>query len=213
MKKCDLVIVMLHWMMVVVLLGAAATGILLWDKALQPRAAIVFPPENVGVIHICLSIAVVALFCLHLWYLRHKNFLSGIALRLRFRRKGQCFWRRVNILFYWVLTLTIAFETASGILLTKLINQDVLARIFMIERGPLLTFHLYLVLIILAFPFAHLTAHWLDGRFGRILSMFRPHVFPRKPSLLDTIVMLKAHNASLRERVKDAPDSQYTSRR
>jgi hypothetical protein len=214
MKKCDLVVVMLHWMLVVTLLGTAATGILIWDKALQPSAAFVFPPENVGVIHIGLSVAVAAFFFIHLSYLKHKNYLSSIALRLRMRHKGQCFWRRVNIMFYWVLLFTVILETVSGILLTKLINQDVLARIFMIERGPLLTFHLYLVLPIFVFPFAHVLAHWLDGRFGRILSMFRPHVFPRKPSLLDIIMKLKLRNALLLERVKDASiDPQHVSRR
>jgi hypothetical protein len=206
-KKSDVIIVLIHWPMVLILLSAAATGILLWDRDLQSYAAFIFPPENVGVIHIAVSMVVVGLFGLHLWYLKHKNFLSNIALRLRMRAKGQCFWKRVNILFYWVLVTTIFLETFSGILLTKLVNQDVLARIFLIERSKLLIFHLYLVLPVLAFPIAHVTVHWLDGRFGKLASIFRPHVFARKPSLLDIIVMLKSHNARLRERVKNAGDS------
>jgi hypothetical protein len=204
MKKADLIIVMIHWMMVVILLGTAATGILLWDKDLQPLAAAVFAPENVGVIHISLSGAVVAIFLLHLWYLRHKNFLGRVALQCRMLRDGKCIWKRVNVAFYWVLLTAVFLETVSGVLLTKLVNQDVLARIFMIEKGPLLTFHLYLVLPILIFPFAHVTVHWLDGRLGKILSIFRPHVFPRKPSLVDIILTLKLQNVRLREKLKNA---------
>jgi hypothetical protein len=203
MKRSDLGIVMIHWMLVVVLLGAAASGICLWKKELQPQAAIVFPPQNVGVIHISLSVAILAFVLLHLWWLKHKRFLGHLAIQ-RIVVKGRMRWGRVNILLYWILLATILIETITGILLTKLINHDVLARIFGIEKAPLLSLHLYLVLPVLVFPIAHIAIHWLDGRLKKVLSIFRPHVFPRGMSHNDIVDWLRRENAGLREKIKDA---------
>lgn len=207
MKKTDLGIVIVHWMFVVVLLGSAASGICLWKKALAERAAFVFKPENVGVIHISLSVAVLAFVLLHLWWLKHKNFMSHISIRSSIVQNGQVRWRYVNVVLYWVLLAIIIVETITGALLTKLINHDVLASIFNIEKGPLAALHLYLVLPVLAFPIAHVTVHWLDGRLKKILSIFRPHVFPRKPSSADIMTLLRRENARLREKLKDVANS------
>ena len=138
--------------------------------------------------------ALVGIILLHLWYLKHKNFFSHITVE-RIIIKGQVRWRCVNNLLYWVLLITIVLETITGILLTKLVNQDVLASIFLIQKGPLLSLHLYLVLPILVFPIAHVLVHWLDGRHRRLLSMFLPHVFPRKPSSSDIVLLLRRENA------------------
>ncbi len=202
MKRSDLGIVMLHWMLVVTLLGAAASGICLWRKDFQPLAAVVFPPQNVGVIHISLSVAVLAFVLLHLWWLKHKRFLGHLAID-RIVIKGRVRWNRVNILLYWILLTAIAIETITGVLLTKLINHDVLTRIFGIEKAPLLSLHLYLVLPVLVFPIAHVAVHWLDGRLKKVLSIFRPHVFPRGASSDDIMNWLRRENAALREKIKD----------
>jgi cytochrome b subunit of formate dehydrogenase len=197
MKRSDLGIVMLHWVLVVVLLGSAASGVCLWKKELQPRAAFLFPPPNLGVIHISLSVAVVALILLYLWYLRHKNFGGHLTIRIRAQ------WKYANIMLYWALVIVIALETISGILLTKLINQDVLARVFGIEKMPLLALHLYLVLPILAFPIAHVFIHWMDGK---VLAIFRPRVFARRPSMTSIMIRLKEENIRLKQERGDARD-------
>ena len=207
MKKTDLGIVIVHWMFVVVLLGSAASGICLWKKALAERAAFVFKPENVGVIHISLSVAVLALVLLHLWWLKHKRFLGHIVIKSRIVQNGRVRWRYVNVLLYWFLLSVILTETITGAMLTKLINHDVLASIFNIEKGPLAALHLYLVLPVLAFPIAHVTVHWLDGRLKKILSIFRPHVFPRGASSNDIVNWLRRENAMLREKLKDGANS------
>lgn len=198
MKKSDLGVIMLHWMLVAALLGAVASGLCLWDKGLQARAAFLFEPDYVGVIHIGLSAAVVAILFLYFVYLKHKNFLSGLTLRLRLAN-GAVHWKRVNVMFYWILFGVIAMETITGILLTKLINQDVLARIFGIQRSPLLFLHLFLVAPILVFPIAHVAVHWLDGGHRKIFSIFRPRVSPRRPSLAVIMLRLKAENTRLKE--------------
>lgn len=200
-RKSDLVIVMLHWMLVVVILGAAVTGILLWDNTLQPQLAFLFEPKNVGVIHICLSMATAAFVLLYLWYLNHKNFFSHIVFRSIVINK-QVRWKYVNVLFYWVLFITIAVETVTGVLLTKLVNQDVLKSVFLIERWQLSLVHLYLVLPVLVFPVAHVMVHWLDGGLSKILSIFRPRVFQKKPSLAAIMAKLKEENLRLREKSK-----------
>ena len=93
----------------------------------------------------------------------------------------------------------VAVETVSGILLTKLIDKDVLAKVFGVERAPLAYLHLFLVAPILLFPVAHVTVHWLDGRSRRVLSIFRPHVYPRRPSMAAIMVKLREENARLRK--------------
>src|SRR5215471_6679490 len=122
MKGSDLGIIIIHWMMAVALLGAAASGLCLWDKDLRDLAAPIFVPTNVGVIHIGLSLAVAAMFLIHLWYLKHKNFLSHIAFQCRVVSKGRCLWRRVHVSLYWLLFTIVAIETVTGVLLTKLID-------------------------------------------------------------------------------------------
>ena len=207
MKRSDLGIVMLHWMLVVTLLGAAASGICLWKKEFQPQVAIIFPPQNVGVIHISLSVAILAFVLLHLWWLKHKRFLGHLFIRSWIVHNGRVRWNYVNILLYWALLATILIETITGVLLTKLINHDVLARIFGIEKTPLLSLHLYLVLPVLVFPIAHVACHWLDGRLKKVLSIFRPHVFPRGASSADITNWLRRENAALREKVRDSASS------
>ena len=194
---------MVHWILVVVLLGAAASGILLWKKELQPYVAFLFQAGKVGVIHISLSVALVGIILLHLWYLRHKNFFNHITIQ-SLRANGRVRWRYVNVLLYWVLFTIILLETITRVLLTKLVNQDVLASIFMIEKRPLLLAHLYLILPILVFPIAHVIVHWLDGQHRRLLSIFRPQVFPRCLSQGDIVQMLRRENASLRKNNRDA---------
>jgi cytochrome b subunit of formate dehydrogenase len=206
-KKSDLGIVMIHWMLAAALLGAAASGVCLWKKEFQPAAAAIFPPGDVGAIHIGLSIAVVALILLHFWYLLHKRFFGHIRPRWRIRPKGRIRWDSVNVLFYWALLAAIAAETVSGVLLTKLIDKDVLARVFMIERAPLLFLHWALVFPVLAFPIAHVACHWLDGRHKKLLAIFRPHVFPRGMSHNDIVNWLRRENAELREKVRDPASS------
>ena len=48
MKKSDLGIVIVHWILVVVLLGAATSGICLWKKELQPKVAFIFEAGKVA---------------------------------------------------------------------------------------------------------------------------------------------------------------------
>jgi hypothetical protein len=206
-KKSDLGIVMIHWMLVAALLGAAASGICLWKQEIKFHLSFLFVPQDVGVIHISLSIAVVALVLLHFWYLLHKRFFGHIRPRWRIRPKGRIRWDSVNVLFYWALLAAIAAETVSGVLLTKLIDKDVLARVFMIERAPLLFLHWALVFPVLAFPIAHVACHWLDGRHKKLLAIFRPHVFPRGASSADIANWLRRENAELREKVRDPVSS------
>jgi cytochrome b subunit of formate dehydrogenase len=198
-KRSDLGIVWLHWMMVVAILAASASGLCLWDKRLLPWMAFVFIPGNIGVIHIGLSVAVVAILLAYLWYQRHKNSLGHLSLW----RKETDRWKRAAVWLYWSLLAVIAVETITGILLTKLINPDVLAKVFSIERSRLAAAHLYPVAFILVFPFAHVTIHWLDGRWSKLLSIFRPKVFPRRPSRLDRIAKLRAENIRLKKERSD----------
>jgi hypothetical protein len=195
MKQSDLGVVMIHWMLAVTLMSAAASGLCLWAVWLKPRFAFLFEPDKVGAIHIGLSLAVVFIISIYLWYQKHKNTLDHLALK----RPLTSTWRRVGILLYWVMLAVIILETITGILLTKLIDKDVLAQVFGIERVPLATLHLFLVAPVLLFPVMHVTIHWLDGRSRRVLSIFRPHVYPRKPSVTVIMVKLREENARLRK--------------
>jgi cytochrome b561 len=195
MKKSDLGVIMIHWMLAVTLMSTAASGLCLWATWLQPPLAFLFEPGKVGAIHIGLGVAIMTLALVYLWYQKHKNTLDHLALR----RPLTASWRRVGILLYWVLFAIVIVETATGILLTKLIDKDVLVKVFGVERVPLATLHLFLVAPVLLFPVAHVTIHWLDGRGGRVLSIFRPHVYPRKPSVTVIMVKLREENARLRK--------------
>ena len=187
------------------LLGTALSGLALWDKRLQPHIAWLFPPENIGVIHIGLSISVVVIFTIYIAYLNYKNWLNHISLRLReLVVAGRVRWKDVAALFYWGLFLAIAIETVSGILLTKLIDKPTLAKIFSIETEPLTFIHLHLTWFVLIFPAVHITAHWFDGRCRKIASIFQPRIFPRRPGLVDAMIKLKEENARLRGKANAA---------
>ena len=82
-----------------------------------------------------------------------------------------------------------------------------LTRIFGIDKPPLLFLHLYLVIPIFAFPLAHALVHW---RNGKVLSIFRPRAFERRPSFVEILQRLKQENLRLKERRTDEP---YESRR
>jgi cytochrome b subunit of formate dehydrogenase len=196
MKRSDLGIVIIHWAMVITLLGTAVSGVLLWQKEWKPYASAIFPPENVGVIHIGLSVAVVVLLLIYFGYVRYKNFQGRAALRFHLVAGGRILWKYVSSLLYWALFIIVLIETVTGILLTKLINQDTLAKIFFIEKTPLQLVHLYLVLAIFVFPVVHVIVHVMDRR---VLSMFRPRFFPRRPSLADITAALKEENVRLKK--------------
>ena len=199
MKKSDLGIVMIHWMLAVFLLGASISGLCLWAKRLQPYLSFIFESANVGAIHIGLSMVVAFILLGYFAYQKHKNCLDRLALH----RPLFANWRRMNILILWILFVVVFLETISGILLTKLIDKDVLSKVFGIERAPLAYFHLALVTLVLLFPVAHVTIHWLDGRSRKILSIFRPHVYPRKPSMATIMAKLREENTRLRKEKVD----------
>lgn len=208
MKKSDLGVVMIHWPMVAILLGTVATGILLWDKQLQPRVAFLFEPANMGVIHIGLSVAVVAILLVYLLYLKHKNFLAALSFKAKIVIGGQVQWKRVNIMLYWMLLAAVVIETITGVLLTKLIDHDVLSKVFHIDRVSLLIMHLYFVLPIIAFPIMHVMIHMINRR---VLVMFRPQVFSRRPSMTTIMARLKEENVRLRK-LQDEMDNLVSRR-
>jgi hypothetical protein len=195
--KRDLGIIMIHWMMVVILLGTAITGLCLWYRGLQPYLAFIFVPKNMGVIHISLSAAVIAILIVYLSYLKHKNFFGHIALRWR-----EIHWKHINIFLYWILFFVVITETVTGILLTKLIDKETLFQVFYIQKPLLLFLHLYLVYFIFAFPMLHFFVHWKAGGRSLLLSIFRPALLPNRPTLIDVLSKLKNENLRLKEKAK-----------
>ena len=195
MKRSDLGVIMIHWMLAVTLLSAAVSGLCLWLPWLRAILAPLFEPDRVGAIHIGLGVAIMVLALVYLGYQKHKNTIDHLALK----RPLTYTWRRVGVLSYWIPFAVVILETITGVLLTKLIDKNVLAEVFGVERAPLVYLHLVLVAPVLFFPVAHVTIHWLDGRSRRVLSIFRPHVYPRKPSTAVIMVKLREENARLRK--------------
>lgn len=199
---------MIHWMMVVIFLGALVSGLCLWDKSLQQYVHFVFVPENIGVIHIGFSVAIVAAIVIYLSYLNHKNFLSFISIKGReFISKGRLRWRNINILLYWIVGFVLFVETVTGVLLTKLINKDVLFQVFSIQRDWLLVVHLYFTWLVASFPIMHVFIHWKDGGLRKILSILQPKVLPNRPTLIDAMSRLKEENTRLKKEMKETCSS------
>lgn len=203
MKKCDFGIVFLHWLMAISLIGVAITGLLYIYEGYRPFFAWLFPPKNIGPIHIYLSVMVVIFLSTYLLYLKQSNMLNRLQLHLKgIYIKGQIRWKYVTNILYWLLFLVIGLETISGILLTKLINWDTLAQMFLIPKTGLVFLHMHLVWFILAFPVIHVIIHWMDGGRRKLASMLHPMYFPRRPTLVEIMVTMKNENTELRKKVK-----------
>ena len=76
MKRNDLGIVILHWLMAISLIGVSVTGLLYKFKAFQPYFAWLFVPANMGAIHIWLSVMVIYFLMLYIIYIKKSNFLD-----------------------------------------------------------------------------------------------------------------------------------------
>lgn len=204
MKKTDLGIVMIHWVMAISLLGVAISGLIYKFKEYHWYFSWLFlAPPWMGSTHIWCGIFVIIFLTAYLFYLKQSNLLSRMQLRIKgIISGGQIRWKYVTNILYWLLFIVIILETISGILLTKLINPDVLYQYFFIPKQPLIFLHFHLVWFILAFPALHIIVHWLDGGQRKLMSMFRPSVFPRRPSLIEIMAGMKEENTKLKAKIK-----------
>jgi len=193
---------MLHWLMAISLIGVSVTGLLYKFKSFQPYFAWLFVPANMGPIHIWLSVMVILFLVLYIIYLKKSNFLDRLKLHWKVQINGQIRWKYVANISYWFLLLIVILETISGVLLTKLINWDTLYQIFYMPKSVLLFLHLHLVFFILAFPVIHVTIHWMDGGRRKLASIFRPQIFPSRPSMIEILAKMKEENTELRKKVK-----------
>jgi len=197
--KSDLGTILLHWLIVLALCGAALTGLAIAaldnpGLRILPYVAFLLPGENVWHLHLGFGIALVASFVAYAVYIRRTDLTDRIRLsKARLRALligGRPRWASVNVILYWVLFIALVFETAVGTLL------------FFGWGGSLLTLHLHAVWLFLAFPFLHALGHWLYGGEGQLLRIFRPEwrLPQRAPQLLEALIervqRLEVENAS-----------------
>ncbi len=124
--KSDLGTIILHWLIVLALCGAALTGLAiaaLDSPGLQILLYVSFllPGENVWYLHLGFGIALVASFVAYADYIRRTDLTDRIRLsKARLRALligGRTRWASVNVLLYWVLFIALVLETVVGTLL------------------------------------------------------------------------------------------------
>lgn len=204
MKKTDFGIVLFHWLFFVGIIGAAGTGLLYIFKDYQPYFTWLFLTDKMGPTHLWLGMLVAIGLGLYLWYLRQKNFFNRFQLHFNIIVGGQIRWKYISIICYWILFIAICIETITGIFLTKLIDWKMMTEYLYVPKSHFLFLHYYLVWLILAFPIIHVILHWLDGGFRKLVSIFRPQIFPRRPSLVEIMVGMKEENTRLKEKLRES---------
>ena len=124
--KSDLGTILLHWLIVLALCGAALTGLAIAaldnpDLRILPYVSFLLPGENVWYWHLAFSIALVASFGAYAVYIKRTDLTDRIRLsKARLRGlliSGRPRWAAVNVLLYWVLFIALVLETVVGTLL------------------------------------------------------------------------------------------------
>ncbi len=197
--KTDLGTILVHWLIVLTLFGAALTGLAIAaldnpGLRILPYVSFLLPGENVWYWHLAFGIALVASFVAYAVYIRRTDLTDRIRLnKSRLRALligGRPRWASVNVILIWVLFIALVFETVAGTLL------------FLGWGGVVLTLHLHAVWLLLAFPFLHALGHWLYGGEGQLLRIFRPQwrLPQRAPQLVEALIervqRLEVENAS-----------------
>jgi hypothetical protein len=185
--KSDIGTVIIHWLIVVTLVGAAISGLAI-SSVDNPELSIVsffsflLPKENVWLLHLTFSIGLIASLVAYVAYIRRANITDRVRFgpgRMRaLILGGRPRWSSINLLLYWFLFAALAVELGAGILLY-------------LGWGELTLFiHLHCTWLLLIFPVLHVAAQWLYGGINQVLRIFRPQwsLPQRAPPLMDALI-------------------------
>src|SRR5579883_2984685 len=185
--KTDLGTIVIHWLLVVTVIGAAVTGLSI-AAADNPDLLIVYvfgiflPGENIWFVHLGFAIALVSGIIAYFIYISKANLTNRIQIdRARLRSLflgGRAQLQSLNVFLYWFLFLLLAAEISTGLLL------------FLGFSGSLLQLHLYVTWLLLIFLVLHPLIHWVLGGNAQLTRVLRPvWRLPREtPELVDVLI-------------------------
>ncbi len=168
-RKTDLGTIILHWMLVIALIVAVATGLRItsndpawaWLQALDP----ILPAETVWSYHMLAGLTLFAVSVAYIAYMSQ----SGLTRRIRPDKarllglfgRPQARLGALNIILYWLLFAMLTVLIVTGCLL------------YTGYGGLPVTIHRFSTWLILAFPVAHVAVHWAMGGVNQLLRVFR----------------------------------------
>lgn len=183
--RTDVGTVILHWLLVATLVVSAATGLriasddprlafLAWTQALLPQG-------DVWPLHMTAGLALIAIACAYVAYLRHAHLIARIRLdRVRLsglRGRKRARWGALNVLLIWILFSALITVFASGLML------------YSGRGGAWVDVHLAAAAVVVAFPVLHVIGHLAYGGTSQLLRVLRPtlELAPPQPSLIDML--------------------------
>ncbi len=204
--KSDLGTIVVHWLVVLTLIGSALTGLSIASVDNPGLWAVdafgfLLSSENVWFVHLTFAIGLLASLTAYVIYIKKANLTDRVRWsmgRLRaLSLAGKPRWNSINVLLYWLLFMALGVEIATGILT------------YFGWGGDTLFVHLHCTWILLIFPVLHAAGHWLYGGADQLLRVFRPQMrLPqRAPPLMDALI----ERIQLLESVCGAPEAQDDS--
>lgn len=197
--RTDIGTVLLHWLLIVALAVAAATGLRIAadDSALAFLGALdaVLPSHNLFFNHVTAGLGLIALMAAYAVYLAKTGLLRRVRVdqsRLAgLNRRGRTRWQAVNALLTWVLFGALLTLGATG------------AALYLGAGSDIMRLHLWGTWLVLAFPMLHIGVHYGIGGLAQLMRIFLPTLrLPAPPpSLAD---LMSEHLAANENRVEAA---------